>query len=189
MEFDWNTFIEEEEKVEQLKDEKEKKVRLELLYKTMDEVSYSIYKYNRHLSQYDYRQKWKEIYSRGVVCILQDNAASIKANWSKIFTQQVTKAEKKEIRYDQFRWHVFSFEKIKALEKEKAREAFDQCKKSNVYVFYQLKDQAFLLKHAKHLKSEDFDSDSDVYVFDPEQKWTYVRTHEEQCGPYFYQVP
>ncbi len=44
------------------------------------------------------------------------------------------------------------------------------------------------MENSHLLKSSDFDMDPDVYVFDPFNRWTYVHTHEAQCGPYFYKI-
>jgi hypothetical protein len=50
-----------------------------------------------------------------------------------------------------------------------------------------------LLENARSLKAEDIIKDiddylEDVYVVDTDFTWTYVFTHEEYCGPYFYQL-
>ena len=29
---------------------------------------------------------------------------------------------------------------------------------------------------------------SDMYFFDPANRWTYVKPHEEYCGPYFFKI-
>ncbi|MBK5252809.1 MAG: DUF4275 family protein [Peptostreptococcaceae bacterium] len=42
------------------------------------------------------------------------------------------------------------------------------------------------MNNAEQLKSSDFDLEDDVYVVDAEMKWTYVHTHESQCGPYYF---
>ncbi|WP_408605974.1 DUF4275 family protein [Anaerosporobacter mobilis] len=90
--------------------------------------------------------------------------------------------------YESYKWHIFSFEKANALSNSKARHAFNKCKKEKVFAFYQHNDETFYIENAWQLKSTDFDSDDDIYIFDKVNKWTYVHTHESQCGPYFYRV-
>jgi Domain of unknown function (DUF4275) len=42
-----------------------------------------------------------------------------------------------------------------------------------------------IIENANKIKAEDFIDEEDVYVVDREFKWTYVKTHEEEYGPYF----
>jgi hypothetical protein len=49
-----------------------------------------------------------------------------------------------------------------------------------------------MLKNTKRLTAEDIINKiegyiDDVYVVDIDFTWTYIHTHEEFCGPYFYQ--
>lgn len=50
-----------------------------------------------------------------------------------------------------------------------------------------------MLENTKRLKAEDITNSingyiDDVYVVDTDFTWTYVHTHEEFCGPYFYKL-
>ena len=38
----------------------------------------------------------------------------------------------------------------------------------------------------QHLKAEYINNYNDILVFDKTFSWTYCHTHEENCGPYFY---
>jgi len=40
-------------------------------------------------------------------------------------------------------------------------------------------------RKASGLIASDLDTEFDVYVADKEFNWTYVKTHEEEYGPYF----
>ena len=44
------------------------------------------------------------------------------------------------------------------------------------------------LKELYKLMEESPLNRSDMYFFDPVNKWTYVKPHEEYCGPYFCKV-
>lgn len=164
------------EKIELLSDESEKATRLRLI----DTVIDKIHEYNQHIYDYEYSQKKQEIINRGVAFIPQSNPRTIKSNWSKLFTVSVSSDEKRAIGYESYRWHIFSFEKVTALTSSKARRAFNKSKKEKVFAFYQHKDESFLIENAQLLKSTDFDSDDDIYIFDMVNKWTYVHTHESQ---------
>nr|WP_294486910.1 DUF4275 family protein [uncultured Anaerosporobacter sp.] len=180
----WTNSNKEMEKIGLISDEFEKATRLRLIDTVIDKIN----EYNQHIYDYEYSLKKQEIISRGVAFIPQSNPRTIKSNWSKLFAASVSSDEKRAIGYESYRWHIFSFEKVIALTSSKARRAFNKCKKEKVFVFYQHKDEAFYIENAKLLKSSDFDSDDDIYIFDLFNKWTYVHTHESQCGPYFFRV-
>lgn len=86
---------------------------------------------------------------------------------------------------NQYLWHGFSYGKAYCISKSKARRALINHKKNEVFVFYQHNEAAYIYKNASKLKASDFDMDDDVYVVDKDFQWTYVKTHETMCGPYF----
>ncbi len=168
--------------VNTLNDEVEQNIRLELI----DNITMSVNDYRFHLNDYERKQKINNLLSLGVKFTEQKSGASVKGKWSKIFTSEVSDQAKKEVGYDAFRWHVFSFGLIKSIEGEAARVKFDQVEKNSVYVFYQNKNEAYKVDNPEHLSAADFDLEQDIYVYDDVGRWTYVFTHEESCGPYFY---
>ena len=97
---------------------------------------------------------------------------------------------------DQFRWHLFSFELLAADQNDSARAAFNSAQKNELYLFFDWADEAYRIQNAHLLTAEDMDTlrensplnYSDMYLFDPVSKWTYVRPHEAYCGPYYYKV-
>lgn len=181
----WIDFYNEIKKNELLTNEVEKQTRNALLDKIRDAIN----NYQAHIVDYNYQEKKQNVIQRGVEFISQNNATVVKAKWGKLFASQVDKEIKKKVYYSNYRWHLFSFEILNALTKSKARQAFNRCKKTEVYAFYQHTAEAFLIKNPQLLKSSDFDMDYDIYIFDTVEKWTYIHTHEvEQCGPYFYRV-
>lgn len=56
--------------------------------------------------------------------------------------------------------------------------------------------EAYRIKNAHLFKAEDFDKQnefspldySDLYFFDPMNNWTYIKPHEDYCGPYYFKV-
>ena len=106
--------------------------------------------------------------------------------WDKTFAKNINKQLKKDIHYEQFKWHIFSYKKQECLEEDVARKAFDQLSKDEFYVMYQGFPIILLYTNANEVVSKDFDSQQDIYIFDKNFTWTYVHTHESMCGPYFY---
>ncbi|PEY99555.1 hypothetical protein CN326_23300 [Bacillus sp. AFS018417] len=131
--------------------------------------------------------------SKGILVIeLKNKSEELQKKWEEAFAKHLSKSQKSKIYFYQHLWHVFSYNKIPCLEQQKARDAFNKVKKNGCYIFYQDKENALLLENAKSLKAENILKEingyiEDVYVVDADFTWTYVFTHEEYCGPYFYQ--
>jgi hypothetical protein len=119
---------------------------------------------------------------------LADKGVELRKKWENKFTDEISLSEKKSIYFDQFLWHVFSYEKLSCLKNEEAMKAFNQEPKKCCYVFYQHHDNAFMINNADKIKAEDFENEHDVYVVDKNFHWTFVHTHEYYCGPYFYKA-
>lgn len=85
-------------------------------------------------------------------------------------------------------WHIFSWELLNEnqyLIGEKAKEAYDKIgKKDAIYIEW------FEDKHTKDLicdltTAKELDDFVEIYVVGKDFKWTYIKTHESMCGPYF----
>ena len=184
----YETYFAEMEKACDLSDEKECETRLDLLRNIQD----AVLEWETHIREYDYKQLCKELAERGIR-FTPVNDRTIKAKWTKLFAASVPKEKRKEVHFEQYRWHLFSFPILKALEDDAARAAFDAEPKDTFYLFWQHTQKAYLVENAHLFKAEDFDHDfipfADFYLFSPEGKWTYIHTHEIMCGPYFYKLP
>ena len=85
-------------------------------------------------------------------------------------------------------WHIFSWELLNEsqyLSGPQAKEEYDKIdKKDAIYIEWfednHTKDITWPLSMAKTL-----DNLVEVYVVDKDFKWTYIKTHESMCGPYF----
>ncbi|WP_199426956.1 DUF4275 family protein [Thermaerobacillus caldiproteolyticus] len=121
-----------------------------------------------------------------VVTELTNKGEELRKQWENKFADSISLVEKDSIYFDQFLWHVFSYEKLSCLKDEEAIKAFNNEIKKVCYVFYQHDDHALMLNNAERIKAEDFENENDVYVVDKDFEWTYVHTHEYYCGPYFY---
>lgn len=174
------------DELEQLPDPEERKKREALL----DRIHSVIGDYDVHIREYAYAQHGKSILARGVQAT-PVSGTSLKRRWGQLFTTGVNPKEKRRVRYQDFRWHLFSYQLLPALQGKEAGDAFLQAEKSTVYVFYQHCDDGWCLENAQLIQPEDFVSDvpcpwTDVYLFDPVNRWTYIHTHEPDCGPYFF---
>ncbi len=179
-----------EKEIEQLKDASEKEIREQLFDTIWDKIT----DYDAHILDYEYKQHIKKLSDRGLEFVPVKKSPVV-ANWDEVFTSTVSEKTKKHAKHynDQYKWHLFSFDLLDALKLDAAREVFDIIEKDAVYLFFQYAEECFIVKNASLLKAKDLDFDSDmskadIYVFDPVGKWTYVKTHEESCGPYFYSV-
>lgn len=85
-----------------------------------------------------------------------------------------------------FLWHMFSFEFLNCEIEENAKALFDQENKSSCTIVSNVDDFAFVLKNAEKLNAELLEQFIDVTVTANDFSWTYSKTHEGMCGPYFY---
>ena len=117
----------------------------------------------------------------------------LRQTWERFFCSHLSEKEKKDIYLDGFLWHVFSWEKADCLKGKDAIGAFRQVSKEKFTVFYQFINEAYLVEKAWDLRPEDlpYEQDhmdyGDLYVMDWSGRWTFVLTHEPDCGPYFYE--
>lgn len=129
------------------------------------------------------------LHEKGAVMTeLFEDREEIMGKWETVFTGMVSEQQKRDIYYDQFKWHVFSYNVIPCLQGEEAMAAFNTVTKTDCYVFYQNRYGMWKYSNAKNLQATDFTTQQDMYITDVNFKWTYIQTHESQCGPYFYPV-
>lgn len=182
-----------EEEIEQLTDENERNVRTQLVEQILEKVT----DYDVHVREYAYKQSIQALLNRGIVIEPVDRDAVV-SEWDNQFDSLVSVGSKQSTPHysNQFRWHLFSFELLPAIKEDDARTLFDEKTKQELYLFFDYSDQAFRIQNAHLLTAADIDalrensplSLSDMYFFDPAAQWTYIKPHEEYCGPYFYQV-
>ena len=180
-----------EEEFSRFEDETEREIRLELLEKVMNAAM----DLDVHISEYLYEKKRGQLEERGIHFERVERDPVVKS-WDAVFDSLVSPEEKAAAKHysNQFRWHLFSFELLKAVTGEEAKKRFDETEKDELYLFYDYDDSCYRVAGASELTTKDieelseygkFDS-ADKYFFDPKGKWCYVVTHEDTCGPYFY---
>lgn len=83
-------------------------------------------------------------------------------------------------------WHLFSWRFLDCETDENARELFDTQRKSDCIIISNWDEIAFSLKNADNLNAEVLEEFDDITITASDFSWTYSKTHEEMCGPYFY---
>lgn len=182
-----------EEEIEMMSDEKERDTRLELIEHIIEKIT----DYDVHVREYAYQQTVQAMNERGIVFEPVDREPIV-TEWDSQFDSLVSAEVKQSTQHytNQFRWHLFSFQLLPAVQGDEARIAFDKMNKQELFLFFDYADEAYKLKNAHLLTSEDVESlrensslnHSDMYFFDPLHRWIYVKPHEEYCGPYFFQA-
>lgn len=89
-------------------------------------------------------------------------------------------------KYTQFLWHIFSFEFLSSKTEEKAKILFDQENKNKCVIVSNVDDIAYRLENAENITAELLEQFVDVTITASDFSWTYTKTHEGMCGPYFY---
>ncbi len=181
------------EETDGLKDEEEREIRFQLLNRISDVIA----DYDVHVREYAWKQTIQGLIDRGITIEPIDRAAVV-SQWDACFDSLVSNEAKQAAEHysDQFRWHLFSFDLLPAMQKDAARKAFNERNKPELYLFFDRIEEAYVVKNAHLLTAEDIEAVKenspldymDMYFYVPKEKWTYVKTHEEYCGPYFFIV-
>ena len=81
-------------------------------------------------------------------------------------------------------WHIFSFEFLDSIDDPK--ECYDRANKASCVIISNFDCIGFILSDAHELSSEVLCEFMDITIASSDFSWTYCKTHEEMCGPYFY---
>jgi len=86
-------------------------------------------------------------------------------------------------------WHIFSWEILNPCFVERqARIKYDVLYKCEAILIDGIDNTAYKITDSSLLASEDFDAMTDIVITDIDFCWTYAKTHEGNCGPYFYNI-
>ena len=120
------------------------------------------------------------------------NEKYIEKKWLEAFAVNVDKESLEKYVYDygNYLWHIFSWELVPCLKGDDARKAFDSLKYDKAIMFCSgYADNGAIiadLKETGKITSKQAEKIDDVYITAEDFSWTYVHTHEEMCGPYFF---
>lgn len=171
------------DRIENIEDKSEQK-RLRAFYEHM---IHSITDYRDYLEFYNKKMMLEDTIKRRIKFDKSSlDTGTLKRKWEDSFTGMLTSKQKKDSYMNQFLWHAFSYKLLDSMKDILARNAFDYLVKSSAFVFFQDNEEAYYIEDASFLKASDFEFYDDVYVVDKDFKWTYIKTHECMCGPYFY---
>ena len=139
------------------------------------------------------KQKFKTTFERLGVNYSELNKKEIenyKQNWVATFSP--CGANKKEIKklclskrkYTPFLWHIFSFDFLTS-EKDPSV-CYNNADKTKCILISNVDEIGFVLCDAEKLTAEILNDFIDVTISDKAFSWTYCKTHESMCGPYYY---
>ena len=89
-------------------------------------------------------------------------------------------------KYTPFLWYIFSFEFLKCETDDAAKYLFNKESKNKCVLVSNVDDGAFQLENAESITAELLEQFVDVTITASDFSWTYTKTHEGMCGPYFY---
>lgn len=90
--------------------------------------------------------------------------------------------------YNGYLWHIFSYDILNCLVGETAMNRFSSLEKGEAILLFSIINKAYKIKDTSQFKAIDYQIFDDIILTAHDFSWTYVKTHEETCGPYFYIV-
>lgn len=113
--------------------------------------------------------------------------------WLSCFAQGVSKKEvQKYVKSPgNYLWHIFSWElldKNAFLAGDNAKKAFDRADKHDALYIAWFEDGEAKPLTAELGRADALERFEEVYVVASDFSWTYIKTHESVCGPYFMQL-
>lgn len=112
--------------------------------------------------------------------------------WVRFYTppeksqRQIKKLCLSSWKYTPFLWHLFSFQFLPCREGEEAEKAYSLIEKGCCVLFDNINHLAYCLENGDTVTPDLLKTFIDVTITAEDFSWTYSKTHEEQCGPYFY---
>ena len=118
----------------------------------------------------------------------------VKNRWLDVFADGVPDADlgKRVLSEGNYLWHLFSWELVPCLSGDAARQALAAAPGEKYLFYYEYPPEGEPLVRpvtAEELAALPTDAGAipgaDWYLVDKDFTWTYVQTHEADCGPYF----
>lgn len=110
--------------------------------------------------------------------------------WLKHFAEGISEEniERYVVSTGNYLWHVFSWELLdeaRYLVGDSAKDAYNKIDKDNAIYIDWFSDDGVKALTQELSTAEALDQMTEVYVAAPDFSWTYIKTHEIVCGPYF----
>lgn len=139
------------------------------------------------------KQEFKTVFEQLGIGYSELNGKEIKAhkkNWVAAFSPK--NADKKEIsrlclskkKYTPFLWHIFSYEFLSS--EANPKECYNNTNKGDCVIISNVDEIGFAITNTEKLTANILDGFIDVTVSEKDFLWTYCKTHESMCGPYYY---
>ena len=180
-----------DEEIAQIDDAQEREAREALLAQIMEKMM----DYDAHVKAYLYKTDVQRLMARGLVAEPAEKARLVR-QWDSAVATRVSAQQKRDTPYynEQYRWHLFSFGLLPALQGRAAKDAFDRAEKQELYVFFEDGAKAWRLQNAQLLTAAEIETLDencppealDAYFWEAQGGWVYIRPHEADCGPYFF---
>lgn len=143
-------------------------------------------------------EKWKQDTLQSVIWDLKEqNIAfhvmkrsqinAFKNAWIYTFAPEENIKKAKKVCYPDgfYLWHLFSYEYATCQMNQEAFEAFEEVKKDDCYLFLSYFNVGIKIRNADCFEWKNKDLYEDFIITDKDFSWTFAKTHEEECGPYF----
>ena len=115
-----------------------------------------------------------------------------KKEWLLHFAMGISKRdiEDKVVKTGNYIWHIFSWELInpdRYVTGEKARKAFNKCSKVAAWYIIPFERSATVKSYNNdNVTAEQIEKEIEIYKVAKDFSWTYIKTHEGMCGPYYF---
>ena len=128
---------------------------------------------------------------------LRDGINAFKRQWLRCFAKNVPQAQLARYvdgyGHGDCLWHVFSWEllpKSAYLTGDAARKAYDGAKKTNVLIWEPYEGTGVSAHCPEEYRtSAGPDGRTEIVIMEKNGAWTYIKTHEPDCGPFFFRPP
>ena len=139
------------------------------------------------------KQEFKDIFAKlGIEYseLSRKETDEYKQNWVSAFSPEG--ADEKAIervclsrrKFTPYLWHLFSFEFLSS--EENPKEAYNNTNKAECVIISNVDEIGFTVTNADGLVADILDEFIDVTVSSTDFSWTYCKTHECMCGPYYF---
>jgi hypothetical protein len=85
-------------------------------------------------------------------------------------------------------WHLFSWKIKDCMNGFQAKDAYTKLIKNECIIMFENEKLCFEVYNISTLDLDNIKDIFDLYITDKCFNWTYVQTHENDCGPYFYKL-
>lgn len=122
----------------------------------------------------------------------QKEAGQLFRKWIKSFAPYIDKKKIKEYyihgnkKYSHYLWHAFSYDVIPTELVLDAPLCYSNIKKKKCFILLNNERIAYFIENTENLDVSILNKYNDILIFDCDFTWTYCHTHEECCGPYFF---